>query len=166
VTVDPKQGDEVNVAAVDVKDLRVENRGGSEIVVLEAGDGTEYSNFKDKLEAEFENREKYIGSYWLIQFTTREKGGSTYKNLIGFEEELDALHGHGSGDGSGRDDSITRQSAAHDASRLVQGMIEAGYFPKSRGGREDIRGEVKDEVKFWTRFFKPHHRTGEWGDEE
>ncbi|WP_313694229.1 hypothetical protein [Halorarum halobium] len=162
--IEPK-GDQskVKVAAVDVKDLRVENRGGSEIVVLEAADGAEYSNFKNKLEAEFENRDKYLGSYWLIQFTTREKGGKTYKNLIGFEEELDAVHGHDTSRDSDRDDSIIRQSAAHDASRLVEGMLAGGYFMKTRGGREDIEDEIQEELEKWTERFKTHHRTGEWG---
>lgn len=160
--VDPKQADEVKAAAVHVEDLRVENRGGSEIVVLETGDGTQYTNFKDKLEAEYENRDKYIGGDWLIQFTTQDRGSKTYRNLIGFEEELDALNSSAETGESERDDGITRQSAAHDASRIVQGALAGGYYKKTSTSREEVFEEAKEDVKELTEFFKQHHRTGEW----
>jgi len=163
VPVKPK-GDqsEVKVAAVHVEDLREVERGGSEIVVLETGDGTEYSNFKNKLDAEYEDRDKYVGGDWLIQFTTIEKGDRTYTNLIGFEEELAAVHGEQeAAQRSDRDDSITRQSAAHDASRIVGGMIADGRFRKEYREKE-LREAVQEELEYWTEFFKTHHRTGEW----
>lgn len=153
---------EVKVAAVHVRDLNVVERGGSEIVVLETGDGTEYSNFKNKLETEYEDRDKYVGGDWLIQFTTREKGDRTYRNLIGFEEELADVHGEQkAAQESDRDDSITRQSAAHDASRIVQGMIADGRFKKRRD-QEELREEIQEELEYWTGIFKQHHRTGDW----
>lgn len=61
---------------------------------------------------------------------------------------------------------ITRQSAVHDASRIVQGMISAGKIQKGRGGMDEFREEVQDELEHWTEKFKNHHRTGEWGGEE
>jgi len=163
VPVEPK-GDqsEVKVAAVHIEGLREVERGGFDIVVLETDDGTEYSNFKNKLEAEYENKDKYVGGDWLIQFTTIEKGDKTYTNLIGFEEELAAVHGEQeTAQSSDRDDSITRQSAAHDASRIVGGMIADGRFRKEYREKE-LREAVQEELEYWTDRFKSHHRTGEW----
>jgi len=167
VPVEPKGGQsKVKAAAVHVKDLSVVERGGSEIVVLETGDGTEYSNFKSKLEAEYEDRDKYVGGDWLIQFTTREKGDRTYRNLIAFEEELADVHGEQEADqGSDRDNSITRQSAAHDASSVVQGMLASNEVHFETSSMEELREDVQEEVEHWTKMFKRHHRTGEWGSD-
>jgi hypothetical protein len=164
VPVEPSKGNEVKVAGVHVEDLREENRGGTDVVVLETGDGSEYSNFKNKLEAKLENRDKYIGSDWLIQYTVVERNGNEYKDLIGFEEELDGIHAEASGDSESddRDQRIQRQSAAHDASRVVEGMLAGDYFKKTGKDREELREKIQGGIEYWTERFKQHHRTGDW----
>lgn len=60
---------------------------------------------------------------------------------------------------------ITRQSAVHDASRIVQGMLADGQF-NFRKDKDEFREDVQEELEYWTEEFKNHHRTGEWGESE
>jgi len=145
--------------------------GGHDAVQVIDTAGNEYTSFKDTFRQELiEDRDKYVGETWEMLFTVYQ---GQYLSFQGFtekkaeheavEEEIDVDELIDEEDQiSGRDRQITRQSAAHDASRIVQGMLAGGYFKKTRGGREDIEDEIQEEVEKWTKGFKSHHRTGDW----
>lgn len=61
---------------------------------------------------------------------------------------------------------ITRQSAVHDASRIVQGMLASDNIVPEQDDMECLRDDVQEELEYWTEEFKNHHRTGEWGESE
>ena len=165
--------------AIKVVDVGIENRGGYEMLVVRDSAGNQYTSFNDNFMEELPSEKpKYVGNTWEILFTVTEDG---YVNFKGFtepidedpvEEEIDPAEfneGYEENSeqeekvGSERDNQITRQSAVHDATRIVGSMIasDGTYISKD----EDIRPakqDIKDEIKEWTEFFKTHHRTGEW----
>lgn len=66
-----------------------------------------------------------------------------------------------------RNRSITRQSASHDASRIVTALIENSGIASNYGNkksREEAREEIKEELQYWTNEFKYHARSGRWLD--
>lgn len=137
--------------------------------------GNEYTSFKDTFRQELiEDKEKYVGETWDILFTVYK---GQYLSFQGFTEERaehEAVEEEVDIDDlveedeqmSGRDRQITRQSAAHDASRIVEGMLAGGYFKKTSADRDELREEIQKELEYWTEKFKRHHRTGEWGEKQ
>lgn len=132
--------------------------------------GNEYTSFKDTFRQEVvEDKKKYVGEVWQILFTVYK---GQYLSFQGFTEPRDEEEAVGeeidindfvdeNAQVSPTDRQITRQSAAHDASRIVQGMLADGQF-KRRCDRAELRGEIQEELEYWTERFKQHHRTGEW----
>ena len=156
---------------IKVEDVGVENRGGYDILVVEDSAGNEYTTFNDNFKQEIpDKKDKYVGSVWEILFTVTDDG---YINFYGFtqtsdddpvEKEIDAAEFNESYQEKQdeRDNQITRQSAVHDATRIVGSMIASddNYITGKDGPVP--KEEVKEEIESWTEYFKSHHRTGEW----
>jgi hypothetical protein len=135
--------------------------------------GNEYTSFKDTFREELiDEKEKYVDEVWEILFTVYK---GEYLSFQGFteekapheavEEEVDIEDFVDNPQISPTDRQITRQSAAHDASRVVEGMLAGGYFRKTSADREELREEIQEELEYWTGRFKQHHRTGDWSGE-
>jgi len=156
---------------IKVEEVGVEERGGYDILVVEDSAGNQYTTFNDNFMQEIpDKKQRYESSVWEILFTVTDEG---YINFHGFtesseedpvEEEIDpAEFNENYGEKKDeRDNQITRQSAVHDATRIVGSMIasEDNYITGKEGPA--TKAEVKEEIKSWTEYFKTHHRTGEW----
>jgi hypothetical protein len=125
------------------------------VLVVEDSAGNQYTTLRDDLVQEVpRQRDDYIGSTWRIKWSMTDEG---FINFHGFEEEVE-------GDPveeeieptSGRDRSITRQSAGHDATRIVSGKLASGERLSDE--------EIARELKKWTDYLKQYYRTGEWRD--
>ena len=133
--------------------------------------GNEYTSFKDTFREEIlEEKERYVGEVWQILFTVYKGQYLSFQGFTETRDEEDADEEEididdfvdESAQISPTDRQITRQSAAHDASRIVEGMLAGGYFKKNSVDRERLREEVQEELELWTEKFKHHHRTGDW----
>lgn len=164
--VDRDEAVEVKTRVIEPEDIYTETRGhDTRILVVEDHLGQEFSDLAhNHLKVETEKQE-YIGKRVELRYSVSREG---YLNFEGFGDFTDEpLAENPVLELSNRDLSITRQSAVHDATRLVEGMIANGRFKaaKGRGGNEAYREEIKEEVKYWTDFFAAHHRNGKWPDE-
>jgi len=169
----PDHSDEIFDRVIKVDSIEEVELGGHDAVQVTDTAGNEYTTFKDTFRRELiEEKEKYVGETWEIYFTVYK---GQYLSFQGFteqradheavEEEIDVDELVDKADQmSGRDKNITRQSAAHDASRIVEGMLAGGYFKSTGTDREDLREDIQEEIELWTERFKDHHRTGEWGE--
>lgn len=133
--------------------IEVEERSGHKVLVVEDSAGNQYTTLRDDLVQEVPSQSnEYIGSKWRIKWSMTDEG---FINFHGFEEQVDAEPVEEEIEQtSGRDRSITRQSAGHDASRIVSGKLASG----DRLNDEEIARELKK----WTDFLKRYYRTGEW----
>ncbi|MFB6191344.1 MAG: hypothetical protein ABEJ64_02860 [Candidatus Nanohaloarchaea archaeon] len=148
--------EEVRNRVIEPVSIEVEERSGHEVLVVEDSAGNRYTTLRDDLVREVPaNRDKYIGRTWKIKWSLTDEG---FVNFHGFVEEVD-----GEPDETKIDDSrplsetdvrITRQSAGHDAARIVSGRLASG----ERLGDEDIARELRK----WTDYLKEYYRTGEW----
>jgi len=145
--------------------------GGYPAIKVTDTAGNEYTNFRDTFQEEVvEEKEKYVGEVWQISFTVYKGRYLSFQGFIETRDEEDAVEEEIDIDDfvdesariSPTDRQITRQSGAHDASRIVEGMLAGGYFNKTSVDREQLREEVQEEVELWTEKFKQHHRTGDW----
>jgi len=172
VSVETGDGEsDLHKRVIEVKDVAVENRGGYDILVVKDSAGNEYTSFNDNFQEEIPaEKKKYVGSVWEILFTVSDDG---YVNFQGFtqpsdeepvEEEIkpEDYNGEYSDSKDERDRQITRQSAVHDATRIVGSMIASEDNYITGKDRRVSKEEVKEEIQSWTEFFKTHHRTGEW----
>ncbi|MFB6144499.1 MAG: hypothetical protein ABEJ98_04270 [Candidatus Nanohaloarchaea archaeon] len=135
--------------------IEVEERSGHEVLIVEDSAGNQYTTLRDDLVHEVpRDRDDYIGSTWRIKWSMTDEG---FINFHGFEERVDAEPVEEEIERtSGRDRSITRQSAGHDASRIVSGKLASG---------KDLSDEeIARELKKWTDYLKQYYRTGEWKD--
>lgn len=146
--------------------IEVENRGGYDVLVVEDSAGNQYTTLKDELVEQIsENREEYLNQGWKILWSVTKEG---YINFHGFlekaedqnveaeeikPEEFEVVRRERLGL-SQTDIKITRQSAGHDAARIVSGMLASG----DRLSDE----EIQIELKKWTDYLKNYYRTGEW----
>lgn len=146
--------------------IEVESRGGYDVLVVEDSAGNQFTTLRDDLvEQVYENKNKYLNQPWKILWSVTKEG---YVNFHGFldeakeeqvnEEEIDPedfeiVRKERMGL-SQTDIKITRQSAGHDAARLVSGKLASG----ERLSEE----EIKVELKKWTEYIKKYYRTGEW----
>lgn len=145
--------------------IEVENRGGYDVLVIEDSVGNQYTTLRDDLvEQVVEEKEKYLGETWKILWDITKEG---YINFHGFVEQVDEDPSEeeiNPGDFdvvrrerlglSQTDIRITRQSAGHDAARIVSGKLSSG----ERLSDEEIRRELRK----WTDIIKEYYRTGEW----
>jgi hypothetical protein len=161
--------DELFTRVIEVKDIQ--NRKNSQIVVIDSA-GNEYSTINlDDYKHIVNQPHEYIGKTWRIKFGVAKR---KFLDFYGFQEEVEDEEPNteeinpedlvGPESMGIRDKQITRQSAVHDATRLVQGMIENGDFDtaKQQGGKQQQREEIKKKVEYWTQYFKQHHRTGDF----
>lgn len=149
--------------------IEVENRGGYDVLVVEDSAGNEYTTLRDDLVEEVsERKEEFLGDTWTIIWSVTKEG---YINFHGFMESTDEEPNEEEInpedfeivkkerlDLSETDLRITRQSAGHDAARIVSGRISAGERLSDE--------EIKEELQKWTSYIKTYYRTGEWGDVE
>lgn len=133
--------------------IELEERSGHKVLVVEDSAGNQYTTLRDDLVQEVpRNKEDYIGKTWRIKWSMTDEG---FINFHGFEEEVDREPVEEEIEPtSGRDRSITRQSAGHDASRIVSGKLASGERLSDE--------EIARELKKWTDYLKQYYRTGEW----
>lgn len=145
--------EQVKSRIIEPVSIQIEERSGYEVLVVEDSAGNQYTTLRDGLVEEIpEEKEKYLGSPWRIKWSLTEEG---FLNFHGFEERVDGEPSQEKIDKtSSRDRSITRQSAGHDAARIVSGKLASG----ERLSDEDIARELKK----WTDYIKRYYRTGEW----
>jgi|GEM_PF-605393 hypothetical protein len=146
--------------------IEVEKRGGYDVLVIEDSVGNQFTTLRDDLvENIFENKDEYTDQPWTILWSVTKEG---YINFHGFlqkgsenevnEEEIDPEDFEivrPDRMGLSRTDiKITRQSAGHDASRIVSGKLASG--------KQLSDEEIKVELKKWSEYLKSYYRTGEW----
>ncbi len=143
--------------------IEVEERGGYDVLVVRDSAGNQYTTLRDDLVEEVpEEKEKYLNSTWRILWSMTDEG---FTNFHGFQEEVDEEPNEeeiGDQETEGvplteTDIRITRQSAGHDASRIVAGKLSSG----ERLSDEDIARELRK----WTDYLKEYYRTGDWREE-
>lgn len=146
--------------------IEVENRGGYDVLVVEDSADNQFTTLKDSLVEQIsENEDEYLNQPWKILWSVTKEG---YINFHGFlektseeyveedeikPEDFEIVRRERLGL-SQTDIRITRQSAGHDASRIVSGKLASG----SRLTDEEIQLELKK----WTDYIKHYYRTGEW----
>ena len=150
---------------VKIERIEIENRGGYDVLVVEDSAGNQYTTLRDDLVDEItDKKDRYLGNTWKILWSVTKEG---YINFHGFLEKSDeepVEEEINPGDFevvrrerlglSQTDIRITRQSAGHDASRIVSGKLASGNRLTDE--------EVKVELKKWTEYLKNYYRTGEW----
>lgn len=146
--------------------IRVENRGGYEVLVIEDTAGNQYTTLKDELVKQIsDNKDEYLNEPWSVLWSVTKEG---YINFHGFleksdkgsvsndkirPEEFDVVRTERLGL-SQTDIKITRQSAGHDAARIVSGRLASG---------EKLNDdEIKQELQKWTEYLKSYYRSGDW----
>lgn len=156
---------------IKINRIEHESNKGPRIVVEDTA-GNEFSTFDIEQHKDLiNNKRDYVGKTFHIKFYVAK---GRFLNLAHFvgptdadpeTDEIDPEDYVTSTEQLGvRNRQITRQSAGHDAARIVQGMIANGQFDtaKSTGGKGKQREEIRNEIEYWTEYFKQHHRTGEW----
>lgn len=146
--------------------IEVETRGGYDVLVIEDSAGNQFTTLRDDLVGQvFENRDEYLDQPWEILWSVTKEG---YINFHGFlekaeedqvnEEEIkpeDYEIVRRERLGLSRTDiKITRQSAGHDAARIVSGKLASGEHLSDE--------EIEAELKKWSEYIKNYYRTGEW----
>ena len=146
--------------------IRVENRGGYDVLVIEDTAGNQYTTLKDELVKQIsDNKDEYLNEPWSVLWSVTKEG---YINFHGFleksgegsvsndkirPEEFDVVRTERLGL-SQTDIKITRQSAGHDAARIVSGRLASG---------EKLNDdEIKQELQKWTDYLKSYYRSGDW----
>jgi len=158
---------------IEIDEIEETQLGDSEAVQVKDTAGNEFTTFfDDEKKMLLEEKDHLIGEVCDIGFTVYKGQYLSFHSIgspeIDHDEEdvvreeisIEELVGK-DGHLSSTDRQITRQSAAHDASRIVGGMIADGRFRKEYREKE-LREAVQEELEYWTEFFKTHHRTGEW----
>lgn len=159
-------GRQLRERIIQVKDIRVEDRGGYDVLVVEDSVGNQYTTLRDEfVEQVPDDEEKYIGNNWKMLWNITKEG---YINFHGFlermydeepvEEEIvpenyEIVKRERLGL-SDTDIRITRQSAGHGASRIVAGKLASGERLSN--------DEILEEMVHWTDRIKTYYRTGEW----
>jgi hypothetical protein len=159
---------------IEIDEIEETQLGNSEAVQVRDTAGNEFTTFLDDAKTMLlEEKERYVGQICEIGFTVYEGKYLSFhsigspevdhdqKDVLTEEVDIEELVGKDA-QISPTDRQITRQSAGHAASRIVQGMLEGGYIRRTRGGRDDMREEIEEELEYWTEFIKQHHQTGEW----
>ncbi len=145
--------------------IEVENRGGYDVLVIEDSAGNQFTTLRDDLVDEVpSNSDRYLDETWKILWSVTKEG---YINFHGFQERVDEKPEKEEIDPqdfevvrrerlglSQTDIRITRQSAGHDASRIVAGKLASGERMTDE--------EIWEEIRKWTNQFKNYYRTGEW----
>lgn len=152
---------------IQVKDIQAEK--GSRIVVYDTAENQFSTNNVEDYKHLVERPHQYIGKVHRVKFGVAK---GKFFDFYGFidedieeDPETDALRADELVDPEQamdvRDRQITRQSAAHDASRIVAAKIIAGCY--NGEGFEQVNDEkAMEDAKKWTKFFKKHARTGEY----
>ncbi|MFB6147567.1 MAG: hypothetical protein ABEJ66_01655 [Candidatus Nanohaloarchaea archaeon] len=151
--------DDVRTRIIEPVSIEVEDRSGHEVLVVEDSAGNQYTTLRDDLVEEVPpEKSQYVGSTWKIRWSLTEEG---FINFHGFVEQVDGEPNEeeiGAGERlTATDVRITRQSAGHDAARIVSGKLSSG----ERMSDEDIARELRK----WTGYLKEYYRTGEWRTE-
>ncbi len=138
--------------------IKVEDRSGYDVLVVEDSAGNRYTTLEDDLVEEVpRDREKYLNESWRILWSKTAEG---FTNFHGFQEKVDEEPEReeiASPETEYLDETdirITRQSAGHGATRIVQGKLASG---------ERMSGEeIEEELEKWTDYLKNYYRTGTW----
>lgn len=158
---------------VKIEEISTEVRGGHDVLVVKDSAGNEYSTIDSQKHKEYtEESDEYEGEVCKILFSITRQGYLNFYHVLEkvdenpVEEEIDPDEYEITQELDDTDRRITRQSAGHDASRIVQGMIESSkdFFGDPRS--DEFERQVKDEIQNWTNFFKRYYRTGDWGGQE
>ena len=160
------QSSRTKTRIVDVESIEVEDRNGNEILVVEDHTGQQYTNYADRYETVVEKKEQIVGERFIIRYHLNDG----FVNFEGFKDYSTGEPAQNpiKTDSEKRVENINRDSGRHDASRIVQGMLEAGMIGRTgfeAGGEVDmdqVRTEVKEELRFWTEHCAEHSRTGEF----
>ena len=146
--------------------IEVENRGGYDVLVVEDSVGNQFTTLKDNMVDKIsKNKDEYLNQPWKILWSVTKEG---YINFHGFLEKADEEQVEGDGINpedfeivrrerlglSQTDIRITRQSAGHDAARIVSGKLASGDRLADQ--------EIKVELKKWTDYIKNYYRSGKW----
>lgn len=156
---------------IKVENLTTKTRGGHEALIVEDSAGNKYSTINEDVREEaIDDKGKYVGKAWDILFTVTREGFLNFyyfleeSSVEPIEDEIDPADYEVTQGLDERGKRITRQSAGHDAARIVQGMIESNTRYFSHPDTGSFKEEVKDELQEWSEFFKKQYRTGEWGE--
>jgi len=160
-----EDGTDIMERPIKVSNIEVENRGGYDVLVVEDSAGNQYTTLRDELVDEIPPKEeRYLEGVWNILWNVTREG---YINFHGFSgetdqeaveedinpEEFEVVRRERLGL-SDTDIRITRQSAGHDAARIVGGKLSSGERMND--------DEILEELKKWTNTIKAYYRTGEW----
>ena len=161
---------------IHVDEIEKVELGGSEAVQITDVVGNEFTTFMpEAMEMLLSDRDDLVGETVEIGFTVYKGRYLSYHSIGSPDIELDEDPVDSKLDPESlveremteTDRRITRQSAVHDASRIVQGMLASDNIVPEQDNMECLRDDVQDELEYWTEKFKDHHRTGEWkGDDE
>jgi len=164
--IDRDEAVEVKTRVIEPEEIYTETRGrqGSRILVVEDHLGQEFTDFALEHPKVDANTEDYVGERVELRYSVSDDG---YLNFEGFGDYVDEdvpLAEEPVLELSNRDLSITRQSAVHDATRIVAAKIEAAAENDTlKQGMSD--NQIQEGIKEWTNFFKSYHRNGKWSDE-
>jgi len=146
--------------------VEVENRGGYDVLVIEDSASNQFTTLKDELVDQVsKHKQEYLNTPWKILWSVTKEG---YINFHGFLEKADEDNIEEEEINpedfeivrrerlglSQTDIRITRQSAGHDASRIISGKLASGDRLSDR--------EIKVELQKWTDYIKEYYRSGEW----
>lgn len=146
--------------------IEVENRGGYDVLVIEDSAGNQFTTLRDDLVEQIsEKKNDYLNQPWEILWSVTKEG---YINFHGFLEKAEGEQVNEEGINpedfeivrrerlglSQTDIKITRQSAGHDAARIVSGKLASGDRLTDQ--------EIKVELQKWSEYIKNYYRTGEW----
>jgi hypothetical protein len=160
--IDRDEAIEIKTRVVEPEEIYTETRGqGSRILVVEDHMGQEFTDFAHnhtKVEAD---KQDYLGETVELRYSVNRDGFLNFEGFGDFTDE--PVADEPVLELSNRDLSITRQSAAHDATRIVAAQIEASAANDTlnQGMSEEA---IKRDLQKWTDYFKTYHRNGNWPD--
>jgi hypothetical protein len=162
-----KQSSKIKTRNVEIESIEVENRKGNEIIVVTDHTGQQYTNYADRHEGVLEKEDGIVGGQWVISYYVKDG----FVNFAGLKDKLvegELADGKIKSDSEKRVEHITRDSARHDASRIVAAKIEAGlicsqgFQSADEVNDNEVDDEIKKEMAQWTAYFKHHGKTGEF----
>jgi hypothetical protein len=149
-------------------DIRVEDRRGSQILVVEDQLGQEFSNFfQDEHEDVVHNADEYVGTPWTIRYSEHDGLLDFYGFVEDAKPEDVANERIERSTSGGRDqEKINRMNGQGHAAKIVAAKLQAGAI--GSGGFEpgadvdDLDEEIVEELEKYQEVFRHHRETGEY----
>jgi len=129
--------------------------------------GNEFGTFDKGHAADFDKRpEKFEGKKVLVTYFCSETGYLRVKKLEWSNDSDEDVLNKRLVPLTGQEASISRDSARHDAARVVSSIVESVGMDLDLSGSgltsEEDRTRIKQEIRYWQEFFQHHSRTGNW----